>query len=171
MFSSNRGPTAPADSSKAPPAQPEKSRPKSSVIAQGAIIQGGLKTPGDIQIDGRVEGDVRAASIALGSEGELIGDLYAENARLNGRVNGNIYAGHVALASNAHVFGNLLCKTFEVETGARLEGNCWHADNPLAPRVGRPELNGATRAPTAAVLQPLGAKTTIPLPRDKIALK
>jgi cytoskeletal protein CcmA (bactofilin family) len=107
------------------------------------VIMGGIKTVGDIQIDGRVEGDLHAASVTLGHAAELIGDLFAEHATVRGHVQGNVFASHASLASGAHVNGNLLCRTFEVETGARLEGNCRHVDDPLTAAQRRPEPSRA----------------------------
>lgn len=109
-----------------------------SIIAEGTVIMGGIKTVGDIQIDGRVEGDLHAASVTLGHAAELIGDLFAEHATVRGHVQGNVYAQHASLAGGAHVNGNLLCRTFEVETGARLEGSCRHVDDPLTAAQRRP---------------------------------
>lgn len=114
-----------------------------SIIAEGTVIMGGIKTVGDIQIDGRVEGDLHAASVTLGHAAELIGDLFAEHATVRGQVQGNVFAIHAALAGGAHVNGNILCRTFEVETGARLEGNCRHVDDPLTAAQRRPEPSRA----------------------------
>jgi cytoskeletal protein CcmA (bactofilin family) len=114
-----------------------------SIIAEGTVIMGGIKTVGDIQIDGRVEGDLHAASVTLGHAAELIGDLFAEHATVRGHVQGNVFASHASLATGAHVNGNLLCRTFEVETGARLEGNCRHVDDPLTAAQRRPEPSRA----------------------------
>ena len=114
-----------------------------SIIAEGTVIMGGIKTVGDIQIDGRVEGDLHAASVTLGHAAELIGDLFAEHATVRGHVQGNVFASHASLAGGAHVNGNLLCRTFEVETGARLEGNCRHVDDPLTAAQRRPEPSRA----------------------------
>jgi len=114
-----------------------------SIIAEGTVIMGGIKTTGDIQIDGRVEGDLHAASVTLGHAAELIGDLFAEHATVRGHVQGNVFAHHAQLATGAHVNGNLLCRTFEVETGARLEGNCRHVDDPLTAAQRRPEPSRA----------------------------
>ena len=110
-----------------------------SIIAEGTVIMGGIKTTGDIQIDGRVEGDLHASSVTLGHAAELIGDLFAEQATVRGHVQGNVFAHHAQLANGAHVNGNLLCRTFEVETGARLEGSCRHVDDPLTAAQRRPE--------------------------------
>src|SRR5215472_18073693 len=88
-----------------------------SIIAEGTVIMGGIKTVGDIQIDGRVEGDLHAASVTLGHAAELIGDLFADHATVRGHVQGNVFTHHAQLATGAHVNGNLLCRTFEVETG------------------------------------------------------
>ena len=39
-----------------------------SIIAEGTVIMGGIKTVGDIQIDGRVEGDLHAAAFCKSTD-------------------------------------------------------------------------------------------------------
>jgi len=140
------------------PAKPAITTP--SIIAPGTLIMGGIRTAGDIQIDGRIEGDLFAASATLGSESELVGDLFAERAHIRGHVDGNVYAHHVMLAAGAHVDGDLSCRTFEVESGAKLEGSCRHPENPLA----EAQTRQASTAARAVRNQPV--TNAFPAPRN-----
>ena len=95
-------------------------------------MNGTLTSTGDIQIDGRVEGDVRSAGLVIGDKAFIHGEVMAEDVTVRGRVQGSIRARKVLLCATSHVEGNILHEAFAVETGAFFEGNCRHADNPLA---------------------------------------
>jgi cytoskeletal protein CcmA (bactofilin family) len=118
-----------------------------SIISAELIVRGTLVSAGDIQIDGRVDGDVRANSLVIGDKAALVGDVYAEEAVVRGRVEGSIRARKVQLCATCHVEGNILHEALSVEIGAFFEGNCRHSDNPLADA---PVANVAERRPAAA---------------------
>jgi cytoskeletal protein CcmA (bactofilin family) len=187
MFSSRK--EAPAQLTKGAPAQgkgnmpmppPQREMPaRPSIISEGTIIFGGIKTAGDIQIDGRIEGDLYAASATLGSSAVLNGNLFAQTADVRGRVEGDCYAHHLKLASGGHINGNLACRTFEVEHGAKLEGTCRHPEDPLA--AGTRFRESATmrnvvpaapivRAPVA-MSAPMSAPASAPQPMPPLAAK
>ena len=116
-----------------------------SIISADLTITGTLTSTGDIQIDGRVEGDVQSAGLVIGDKAFIHGDVMAEEVTIRGRVQGSVRARKVLLASTCHVEGNILHEAFAVETGAYFEGNCRHADNPLAEEAPRktPEFRAA----------------------------
>lgn len=137
MFSSSKNDKA------APPAPPppmpnvpgaRKTRLPSapSIISADLVVTGTLRSTGDVQIDGRVEGDVMSASLVIGEKAFIHGDVTADDVTVRGRIEGSIRARKVQLASTCHVLGNILHEAFAVESGAHFEGNCRHADNPLA---------------------------------------
>lgn len=140
MFSSkskNTEPTAPAAS--APTSmqagQVKRSGRTSSVpslISADLVVNGTLTSSGDIQIDGRVEGDVNSAGLVIGEKAFINGEIMADDVTVRGRVQGSIRARKVLLAATCHVEGNILHEAFSVEAGAFFEGNCRHSDNPLA---------------------------------------
>jgi cytoskeletal protein CcmA (bactofilin family) len=103
-----------------------------SIISGDLVVVGTLKSTGDVQVDGRVEGDVYAACLVVGEKAFIHGDVAAEEVTVRGRVEGAIRARKVLLASTCRVQGNILHEAFAVETGAYFEGNCRHAENPLA---------------------------------------
>ena len=136
-----------------------------SIISADLMLKGTVVSSGDVQIDGRIEGDVRVAALVIGETAEIKGDLYAEEVVVRGRVEGGIRARRVQLAATAHVEGNILHQTLAVESGAFFEGNCRHSDNPLGegseasatraaakPSNGGPKSEGATRPGDAPLL-------------------
>jgi cytoskeletal protein CcmA (bactofilin family) len=136
MFSNRNKDAAPAPQPvmpAAPLAAPKRGRVLSapSIISADMIIQGVLNSTGDIQIDGRLEGDVRSVGLVIGEKAEIHGEIYAEDVTVRGKVVGRIRARKVMLAATSHVEGDILHEAFAVESGAFFEGNCRHSDNPL----------------------------------------
>ena len=122
-----------------------------SIISADLTISGTLTSTGDVQIDGRIEGDVHSAGLVIGDKAFIHGDVTAEEVTVRGRVQGGIRARKVLLASTCHVEGNILHEAFAVETGAYFEGNCRHADNPLGEEVPKkPEYRPAPVSPGSA---------------------
>jgi len=143
----------PAPQPTAAPLQQKRPRSSSSasILAADLVVNGSLTSAGDIQIDGRVEGDVRSAGLVVGDNAVINGDVYAEDITVRGRVEGGIHARKVLLCSTCHVEGNILHEAFAVETGAFFEGNCRHSDDPLAQPVApsRPAGEYTARTPIA----------------------
>src|SRR5215472_16579162 len=83
-----------------------------SIISADLVVNGSLTSVGDIQIDGRVEGDVRGAGLVIGDKATIHGDVYAEDITVRGRVEGGIRARKVPLCSSCHVEGNILHEAF-----------------------------------------------------------
>jgi cytoskeletal protein CcmA (bactofilin family) len=103
-----------------------------SIISADLVVKGMLVSAGDIQIDGRVEGDIRAGALVIGEKASIEGDVYAEDATIRGHVHGGIRARKVQLCSTSRVEGNILHEAISMESGAFFEGNCRHSENPLA---------------------------------------
>jgi cytoskeletal protein CcmA (bactofilin family) len=113
--------------------QPKRTRVLSgpSIISADMVINGSISSTGDIQVDGRVEGDVRGIGLVIGDQAEITGEVLAEDVTVRGKVSGRIRARKVLLAATCHVEGDILHEAFAVESGAFFEGNCRHSDNPL----------------------------------------
>ena len=127
---------APPSPVTAPIQQPQK-RPQSvraapSIISADLVVTGTLSSTGDMQVDGRVEGDVHSAGLVIGEKAIIQGEVLADEVTVRGRVEGSIRARKILLCSTCHVEGNILHEAFAVEAGAFFEGNCRHSDSPLA---------------------------------------
>src|SRR6202453_3390414 len=126
-----------------------------SIISADLVVNGTLTSTGDIQIDGRVEGDVHSAGLVIGDKAFIHGEVMAEDITVRGRIQGSVRARKVLLCSTCHVEGNILHEAFSVEAGAFFEGNCRHSDNPLAEEARKSvEIKAA---PLAAPLAPAAA--------------
>ncbi len=97
-----------------------------SIISASLRIVGDLVSEGDVQVDGSVEGDVRARSITI-SEGAVVkGQVIAESACIRGSVEGQISADQVELGRTAKVIGDIIHNDLAIQSGAYFEGHCRH---------------------------------------------
>jgi cytoskeletal protein CcmA (bactofilin family) len=132
MFSSkSKDLPVPPPPAPAAPQPAKRGRPAPSIISADMVIQGSINSTGDVQIDGRLEGDVRSAGLVIGDQAEIQGEISAEEVNVRGKVMGRIRARRVLLAATAHVEGDILHEALSVEAGAFFEGNCRHSDNPV----------------------------------------
>src|SRR5436305_14032605 len=128
--------TPPVSPAAQPQAQAQQkrtgARPAPSIISADVVVTGTLSSTGDMQVDGRVEGDVHSAALVVGEKAIIQGEVIADEVTVRGRVEGSIRARKILLCSTCHVEGNILHEAFAVEAGAFFEGNCRHSDNPMA---------------------------------------
>lgn len=158
MFSRSKAP----ESAPAPP-QPQQSGKRTarsavpSIISGDLVVKGTLVSAGDLQVDGRVEGDIRAGALVVGDKASIEGDIIAEEATVRGHVQGSIRARKIQLCATGRVQGNILHEALSMEAGAYFEGNCRHSDNPLAEGADqvqrRPQHDAFERRPAAPVQQ------------------
>lgn len=103
-----------------------------SIIANGVTIRGAIDAEGaELQVDGEIDGNVRAGSLTIGDTGLVKGDVVSESVLVNGRVEGSVRARKVQLAKNAHVQGDITHQSLAVEMGAVFEGQCRYLQDPL----------------------------------------
>ncbi len=80
-----------------------------------------MRSDGEIQVDGIVNGDITAPSITIGQTGTVIGRLAAAEIRIWGTVHGELDADHISLARSARVYAQLRHAGLTIEEGAVLE--------------------------------------------------
>lgn len=109
-----------------------KAKPPASVLSSDLLVTGNLKTTGDIQIEGQVEGDIRAHLLTVGETATVKGEVMADDVVVNGRVVGRVRGLKVRLTSTARVEGDIIHKTIAIESGAHFEGSVQRQDDPLS---------------------------------------
>ena len=120
---------------------------KRQVLSSDLTVVGNLRTTGDIQVEGTVEGDIRAHLLTVGESATIRGEIVADDIVVNGRVIGRVRGLKVRLTSTARVEGDIIHKTIAIESGAHFEGSVQRQEDPLA--NGRP--SGTVRLDTPAV--------------------
>jgi cytoskeletal protein CcmA (bactofilin family) len=102
-----------------------------TTIASEVIIEGHVITNGEIQIDGTINGDVRARVCVVDGNGVVHGEVYAEEVLVRGRVIGPIRGIHVHIQAGGHVEGDVINETLSVENGAYIDGKIRRSEDPL----------------------------------------
>jgi cytoskeletal protein CcmA (bactofilin family) len=148
------GPEAAKTEEKAPtmsdtthPSTP-KAKPPASVLSADLTITGNIKTTGDVNIEGNVEGDIRAHLLTVGEGATVKGECIADDVVVTGRVVGKVRGLKVRLTSTARVEGDIIHKTIAIESGAHFEGSVQRQEDPLNAKSG---MSSAPKpaAPTA----------------------
>lgn len=102
-----------------------------SVLSADLSVVGDLVCTGEVQIDGKIEGDIRCRMLIVGLNAEIHGSIQADFIKVYGNVKGQLCARSVFLAGSARVVGDITHETLEMESGAFLEGACRHTDDPI----------------------------------------
>lgn len=95
-----------------------------TVIGQGAVINGSIKTEGTLRVDGKVEGEVSVTGdLLVGEKGVINANITAQNVTVAGTVKGNITAnGKLDLLASGKVYGDISASDLVVSQGAILQG-------------------------------------------------
>jgi cytoskeletal protein CcmA (bactofilin family) len=145
MFSRN-----PPGNGAAPP-KPGKSGPQAlSFIGPEVVISGHFTTSAQVQIDGRIDGDVRCAQLCQGESGIIAGDIHADEARIAGLVQGTVSAGTIIVEASGRISGDVSYDTISIAAGAQIDG-----------RLARREALAQSAAPVlvATVTEPKADET------------
>ena len=124
-----------------------KAKPPASVLSSDLTIKGNLRTTGDIQIEGTVEGDIRAHLLTIGEGATVKGECVADDVVINGRIVGRVRGLKVRLTSTARVEGDIIHKTIAIESGAHFEGSVQRQEDPITNGGTRPAAKPAAPAP------------------------
>lgn len=136
MFSRSKDHQAPPPAP-LPSSSGKRSGPRAapSIFSTDLVVTGNLIATGDMQIDGKVEGDIRSGSLTIGEKAYIQGEIIADEVVIRGKVVGSIRARRVQLASTCHVEGNILHEALAVEAGAFFEGHCRHSADPMSEQL------------------------------------
>ena len=103
-----------------------------SVLSSDLTVKGNITTQGDAQIEGVVEGDIRAHQLTVGESATIRGEIVADDIVVNGRVIGRVRGLKVRLSASARVEGDIIHKTIAIESGAHFEGSVQRQEDPIA---------------------------------------
>ncbi len=93
-----------------------------SIIGPDLKVVGNLKSDGEIQIEGTIEGDIDVPLLTVGEQGKVDGSTVAETVRISGTVNGRVQAKTVRLDKSAKVTADITYESLAIEAGAYFEG-------------------------------------------------
>ena len=147
MFTKGKTPEAPPPPVAPKPLIPEvapkrgasmTSRAGPSIISADVKIIGHVSSQGELDINGTIEGDVRATALTIGETGAVKGEVIAESVVVRGTIEGRIRGRKVQLCTGAKVRGDIFHASLAIEPNAIFEGGVKHAQDPMAEQVGAP---------------------------------
>jgi len=95
-----------------------------SILSRNLVVTGELSTDGDIQIEGRLEGNVKATTLTIGEQGVVNGKISTGTVHIRGKVTGKITADSVVLAESANVLADIVQDHLTIANGAFFDGKC-----------------------------------------------
>lgn len=104
-----------------------------SILGSDLIITGDIKTDGDVQIDGRLDGNIKAGNVTIGEQGAVNGKITATTVHVRGKVTGKVDAGSVDLSETANVQADLVQDQLMIANGAFFDGKCTRKTNAPTP--------------------------------------
>jgi cytoskeletal protein CcmA (bactofilin family) len=107
-------------------------------------VTGNLETPGEVHVEGTVDGDISCAKLTIGATGTVNGHILAATVRVHGKVQGEINAEEVFILNGSTVQGDVVQTLLEIAPGASFEGAIRRRPPP---------------APTAMLAPPMAADT------------
>ncbi len=95
-----------------------------SVIGPDVEISGNIKSESDIQLHGKLNGDLTCGGLAdIGTSSVVKGNVQTETISLAGQLHGNIHAkDKIALKAAARLHGDIRAKRLTVEEGVTFVG-------------------------------------------------
>lgn len=93
-----------------------------SILGTDLVIVGNIISEGDLQIDGKIEGDVKSVSLTVGEKAQIKGEITCDKALIHGSVSGRITAKDVYLSKNARIVGDINHDLVAIERGAFVDG-------------------------------------------------
>ena len=120
-----------------------------TLISRAAKIVGDLHFSGDLQIEGKICGNVIAegdkdAKLVVAESGLVEGDIRAPVAVINGKVVGDIHSSkHIELAAKAIVEGSIHYQLIEMVKGSQVNGNLIFN--------GTTETSASTKPPSSSI--------------------
>ena len=123
MFSKTADPTS-TPSSGLPAPRPSLGTASNtrSILAADLKITGDIRSSGNVELLGEVDGTLQAASLVIGTDGRMTGDISATEVEVKGRHQGRIASTNFTLRSTAEVKADIGYSTLTVESGAHIEG-------------------------------------------------
>ena len=93
-----------------------------SIIGRGAIFKGKISNASTIEINRRVDADIKSDKVTLGKNATLEGSITSELVVISGNYQGKIKADSVWLTDSSVITGEINYKSLQMDRGAAL--NC-----------------------------------------------
>ena len=87
----------------------------SSILANSFNLRGSISCKGELQIDGRINGNINGEKIILGAESSMDGTLTADEVVISGKFKGKIKGKSIRLDSGSSVNAEIIYEIFNLK--------------------------------------------------------
>lgn len=95
-----------------------------TLISEGCVLDGNLKAPAYVRIDGQINGDVTIdEGLILGEQGAVKGNVSTKEMVVYGTVNGNLTVHSLEIKASGKITGKITTQTLLVENGGIYNGS------------------------------------------------
>lgn len=95
----------------------------STFLSEGCVIDGNVKAPAYVRIEGRITGDVTIdEGLILGEKGLITGNIITKEMIVYGTVKGHISCQSLEIRSTGRIVGDIKTQVLQVETGGSHNG-------------------------------------------------
>ena len=94
-----------------------------SLLGKEIKIIGKITSEGALQLDGVLEGEIKASKLVIEKSAKVVGSVTSEDLVIRGRIIGPVFGKKVRFGSSARVEGDTFHETIAIEDGAYYEGS------------------------------------------------
>jgi len=95
----------------------------STFLSEGCVIDGNVKAPAFVRIEGQITGDVTVdEGLILGEKGIITGNIVTKEMIVYGTVKGHINCHSLDIRSTGKITGDVKTQVLQVETGGSHNG-------------------------------------------------
>jgi len=95
----------------------------STFLSEGCVIEGNMKAPAFVRIEGQINGDVTIdEGLILGEKGVITGNVVTKEMIVYGTVHGNINTHSLEIRSTGRITGDIKTQVLQVEPGGTHNG-------------------------------------------------
>lgn len=99
------------------------SKGNTSIISKDLFIKGNIVSDSIVEIEGKVEGDIKGNIVTLREEGLITGNVNAKIFNIKGKFLGIARSERINISKKGNVKGTLEYESLCVEDGASIEGD------------------------------------------------
>jgi len=92
-----------------------------TIVRDDLKIKGNIFEKEDLQINGEINGNVKAENLRLEDKGKINGNINSSVSELEGTVKGDIESSKVHISSTGDIEGTIKQKILSIDEGAKLK--------------------------------------------------
>jgi cytoskeletal protein CcmA (bactofilin family) len=102
---------------------------KPSVISEGFVFDGNIKSSGQLTVEGALTGAIFVDSLIIGVNGSVGGTVNARSINVKGALTGTISCNEILIGGRSVVDGNLTYSSITIQRGGAVKGDVHKASS------------------------------------------